>query len=92
MPVYEFNCKSNNCGRYEVWRAIDERNTSTECPSCGGEGQRIFNPPMALTGSLRLKVESREPTLVSTREEREESLKPQLKESGTRPWMLTRGC
>jgi putative FmdB family regulatory protein len=90
MPVYEFSC-SNGCENYEVWRSIDQRAANTECPSCGVNGQRVFSPPITLSGPLRLKVESREPRLV--RKHTEGESKPRLKEAGgTRPWMLNRGC
>jgi putative FmdB family regulatory protein len=90
MPVYEFNC-GNGCDRYEVWRSIDQRDVNTDCPSCGTTGQRIYSPPMTLSGPLRLKVESREPRLI--RKSSEGEAKPRLKEAAsTRPWMLNRGC
>ena len=92
MPVYEYNCKQNSCGSYEVWRSIDTRVVDTHCPSCGGEGQRIFTAPMTLTGSLRLKVESKEPRLAKKKEITRQEPSPRLKESSTRPWMLNRGC
>lgn len=90
MPVYEFSC-SSGCDNYEVWRSIDQRETNTECPSCGGNGRRVFSPPMTLCGPLRLKVENREPTVV--RKAVNQEGKPRLKDGGsTRPWMLNRGC
>ncbi|MEB3300553.1 MAG: FmdB family zinc ribbon protein [Cyanobacteriota bacterium] len=90
MPVYEFSC-SNGCENYEVWRSIDQRQANTECPGCGDKGQRVFSPPLTLSGPLRLKVENSEPRLV--RKATNDSSKPRLKEAGgTRPWMLNRGC
>ena len=92
MPVYEFSCKTNICPTYEVWRTIEERDTNTNCPSCGDEGTRLFNPPMMLTGGIRLKEERKEPELV-TRQSQSEGQKKRLKEStAARPWMLSRGC
>ena len=92
MPVYEFSCKTNVCSTYEVWRTIEERDTNTSCPSCGDEGTRLFNPPMMLTGGIRLKEERKEPELV-TRQSQSEGQKKRLKEStSARPWMLNRGC
>ncbi|WP_216900686.1 FmdB family zinc ribbon protein [Synechococcus sp. CCY 9618] len=90
MPVYEFSC-SNGCENYEVWRRIDERQSDTNCPECAAEGTRIFTPVMSLTGPLRLKQEQSEPRLVR-KESAPPTGKPRLKESGTRPWMLNRGC
>ena len=66
MPVYEFACSTNECPTYEVWRAISDRDTSTECPECGSEGRRLFNPPMMLTGapvSIIGGLNSRRPSL-----------------------------
>jgi len=92
MPVYEYSC-SQGCQNYEVWRRIDERQTATDCPQCGGNGIRVFNPPMTLSGSFRLKQEVSEPRLVRKQNQSAETTtKPRLKESGTRPWMLNRGC
>lgn len=91
MPVYEFSCPSEQCPTYEVWRTISERDTNSECPQCGVQGKRLFNPPMMLTGGLRLKTERKEPELI-TKKTREPSTKPRLQESTTRPWMLNRGC
>ncbi|MFN9056593.1 MAG: FmdB family zinc ribbon protein [Cyanobacteriota bacterium] len=90
MPVYEFSC-SNGCENYEVWRSIDQRQANTECPGCGDKGQRVFSPPLTLSGPLRLKVENSEPRLI--RKATNDSSKPRLKDAGgTRPWMLNRGC
>jgi putative FmdB family regulatory protein len=91
MPVYEFSC-ANGCENYEVWRSIDERKSQTDCPACGGNGIRLFNPPMTLTGSFRLKKEVAEPRLVRKEAGDSDTAKPRLRESGTRPWMLNRGC
>jgi putative FmdB family regulatory protein len=90
MPVYEFSCASG-CDNYEVWRSIDARQNDTDCPSCGNPGNRVFSPPMTLSGGFRLKQEASEPRLVR-KEVREESPKPRLRESAARPWMVTRGC
>ena len=90
MPIYEFQCPSDQCATYEVWRQIDQRTVNTNCPSCGKEGKRIFSPPMTLSSSLRLKVENKEPQVV--RRTTQEPRKPQLRQSDTRPWMLNRGC
>lgn len=90
MPVYEFSCPSG-CDNYEIWRSIDQRETQTDCPSCGANGKRVFNPPMALCGPLRLKTESGDPRVVRKTSAAEP--KARLKNSqGNRPWMLNRGC
>ena len=90
MPVYEFSC-TNGCENYEVWRSIEARRSETDCPVCGGNGIRVFNPPMTLSGPLRLKQESAEPRLVR-KEARGTEAKSRLKQSSSRPWMLNRGC
>lgn len=90
VPVYEFSCKKG-CDNYEVWRSISERTTATECPGCGEPGQRVFSPPMTLSGPLRLKQESSEPRVV--RKTVGSETKPRLREAaGSRPWMLNRDC
>ena len=91
MPVYEFSCPQG-CDDYEIWRSIDQRSVDTQCPECGSEGKRLFSPPVALCGPLRLKQENREPTLVRKSSGGTEA-KPKLKNTqGARPWMLNRGC
>ena len=94
MPVYEYSCQSGECETYEVWRSIDQRSVQTECPSCGGEGKRIFNPPMMLSSSIRTKIEAKEPKLVSRKKSSSntEVVKPRLRTNDSRPWMLNRGC
>jgi hypothetical protein len=47
---------------------------------------------MTLTGSLRLKKEVAEPRLVRKEVGTSDTPKARLRESGTRPWMLNRGC
>jgi putative FmdB family regulatory protein len=91
MPVYEFSCPQG-CENYEIWRSIDQRSLDTQCPECGGEGKRLFSPPVALCGPLRLKQESRKPKLVRKSSGGSEP-KAKLKNTqGARPWMLNRGC
>ena len=90
MPVYEYSC-TNGCDNYEVWRSIDERQKQTNCPTCTAAGLRVFTPIMSISGPLRLKQEQSGPRLVR-KETKEMAGKQRLKESGTRPWMLNRGC
>ena len=94
MPVYEYSCQSSECLTYEVWRSIDQRSVQTECPTCGREGKRIFNPPMVLSSSIRSKIEVKEPKLVSKKNSiyATEASKPRLRTNDSRPWMLNRGC
>ena len=90
MPVYEYSC-SNGCDNYEVWRSIDERQKDINCPNCTAEGVRIFSPVMSISSPFRLKQEQSGPRL-GRKETKEVAGKQRLKESGTRPWMLNRGC
>ena len=90
MPVYEYSC-SNGCDNYEVWRSIDESQKDINCPNCTAEGVRIFSPVMSISSPFRLKQEQSGPRLVR-KETKEVAGKQRLKESGTRPWMLNRGC
>ncbi|MFQ3617652.1 MAG: zinc ribbon domain-containing protein [Cyanobacteriota bacterium] len=84
MPLYEFRCPE--CGIFDQWRSLDERNLLSECPTCQQPAQRIFSPPAILSGSLRLKQEAREPKLVQRTEERSPS---RVKNhTGGRPWMI----
>lgn len=92
MPVYEFSCPQG-CDNYEIWRSIDARSVDTQCPECGGDGKRLFSPPMALCGPLRLKQERSEPRLVRKNNGATAEPKAKLKSTqGARPWMLNRGC
>src|SRR6476646_10377369 len=68
VPLYEFRCHA--CGLFDLWRTMAESDSPAYCPSCQEPAKRIFSPPMLLSGSLRLKQENPEPTLVK-RPERE---------------------
>ena len=92
MPIYEFLCEENHCGQYEIWATIKDRPKNTICPKCGGAGQRIYSPPLTLTGTLRLKESTKEPKIVRGEELMDNRVKPRLKESTSRPWMINRGC
>jgi len=84
MPLYEYRCEE--CGTFDQWRTISQCNEPAFCPQCEKTAQRIFSPPMLLSGSLRFKKESKEPSLVQ-KEIIPKS--PKVKEhSGGRPWML----
>ncbi|QKD84634.1 zinc ribbon domain-containing protein [Thermoleptolyngbya sichuanensis A183] len=85
MPLYEFRCPE--CGVFDQWRSLDERNLPAECPTCQQPAQRIFSPPAILSGSLRLKQEAKEPKLIQRTEERSP---PRVKNhTGGRPWMIS---
>lgn len=91
MPVYEFSCPQG-CEDYEIWRSIDERSVNTQCPNCGTEGKRLFSPPVALCGPLRLKQESHEPKIVRKSSANSQANAKLKTTEGARPWMLNRGC
>ncbi len=85
MPLYEFRC--HDCGVFDLWRSLAESSDPAQCPTCNQTASRIFSPPMLLSGSLRLKTESREPQLVKRDREPEQ---PKLKSCNDgRPWMVT---
>lgn len=71
---------------FDLWRAMAESSNPAYCPDCDQTAQRVFSAPAVLSGSLRLKQESREPQLVK----REVEPKPARVKShtGSRPWMI----
>ncbi len=84
MPLYEFRC--NECGTFDLWRSLAESNAPAACPTCDEPAKRIFSAPALLSGSLRVKRENPEPTLVKRDREPE---KPKAKShEGGRPWMI----
>ena len=40
MPTYEYACK--DCGGFDAFRAMAERNDPTPCPACGAASERTF--------------------------------------------------
>jgi putative FmdB family regulatory protein len=84
MPLYEFRC--HDCGVFDIWRSIIEATSPAACPDCDKPGKRIFSAPALLSGSLRLKQESREPQLV--KRDREPRAPQVQHHSGSRPWMI----
>jgi putative FmdB family regulatory protein len=84
MPLYEFRC--DDCGMFDAWRTIAERDLAAACPKCQTTGRRVFSPPAVLSGSLRLKQENREPELV--KRDREPGPSRNYSHTGGRPWML----
>ena len=69
MPLYEFKC--DECGVFDQWRTMAESSAPANCPECQAPAKRIFSAPVLLSGSLRLKQESREPQLVQRSADRE---------------------
>jgi putative FmdB family regulatory protein len=85
MPLYEFRC--DDCGTFDAWRTIADRDTPAACPQCQTTGKRVFATPALLSGSLRLKRENREPELVK-KPDREPTAPKARAHTGGRPWML----
>lgn len=85
MPLYEYRC--SDCGVFDQWRSLAESSAPAHCPACEEPAQRVFSPPMVLSGSLRLKRESPEPKLVK-RDRDPEPPKAQS-HTGGRPWMIS---
>jgi putative FmdB family regulatory protein len=86
MPLYEFRC--DECGLFDAWRSIAERQNPADCPSCEKPAQRIFSPPTAiLSSSLRVKKENPEPQLLK----KDREPKPSTLKNKTcgRPWMIS---
>jgi putative FmdB family regulatory protein len=47
MPVYNYTCE--DCGDFELFRSIEERNHAATCPVCSGTAERfIVAPNLAL--------------------------------------------
>ncbi len=47
MPVYNYACQ--DCGEFELFRSIEDRNAAACCPSCHGLAERhIVAPNLAL--------------------------------------------
>ncbi|KAM3097510.1 FmdB family zinc ribbon protein [Phormidesmis sp. 146-35] len=84
MPLYEFRC--DDCGLFDVWRSLVESSNPAPCPDCDTPGKRIFSPPAVLSGTFRLKQESREPQLV--KRDREPKAPQVQYHAGSRPWMI----
>lgn len=85
MPLYEYKCQ--DCGVFDAWRSLTERDCAPDCPTCDLPSHRIFSPPTAmLSGSLRLKVENPEPKLVKKDlEPKKQTIKHH---TGGRPWAI----
>jgi putative FmdB family regulatory protein len=84
MPLYEYQC-IEDCGPFEEWRSLADVALPSHCPTCQQTAKRIFSAPTLLSGSLRLKQESREPQLVQRSIEPKQ---PRAKSHGGRPWMI----
>jgi len=87
MPLYEFKC--SDCGVFDQWRAMAESNDPAVCPECQKPARQIFSAPALLSGSLRLKQESREPQLVQRSADREPERPKVNSHAGGRPWMIS---
>lgn len=58
MPTYGYRCQA--CGHeYDVWQRMSDE-PGAVCPSCGGEGRRLFFPAgIVFKGSGFYKTDSR---------------------------------
>ena len=58
MPTYGYRCET--CGHeYDVWQRMSDE-PGAVCPSCGGEGRRLFFPAgIVFKGSGFYKTDSR---------------------------------
>jgi putative FmdB family regulatory protein len=43
MPIYEYQCKSNDCNRVFSETVLKLSDEPTECPVCGGPIRRIIS-------------------------------------------------
>lgn len=43
MPTYTYACQS--CGRFDLLRAVSDRDELVGCPRCGVTGTRVFSAP-----------------------------------------------
>jgi putative FmdB family regulatory protein len=86
MPLYEFRCQ--DCGIFDLWRAMAESSAPAHCPTCNETAKRIFSPPALLSSTLRLhKRENPEPKLVKRDAE---PAAPRVTPSNCgRPWMIS---
>lgn len=78
MPTYEYDCSKCNI-RFEVIRKFSETGGNT-CPTCGGEGQRIyFAPHLVFKGPGFYVTDSRtetDPEVEHRKKEKEAAEKP----------------
>ena len=58
MPTYGYRCEK--CGNeYDVWQRMSDE-PGAACPSCGGEGRRLFFPAgIVFKGGGFYKTDSR---------------------------------
>ena len=40
MPTYDYAC--SDCGGFDAFRVLSERNQPAPCPDCGGASPRVF--------------------------------------------------
>lgn len=87
MPLYDFQCQ--NCGTFERWVALAEINAAVCCPSCATVAKRLFSAPNINlgSGSLRLKVEQKEPQVLKKGIEPKPARHYSHRDG--RPWMIS---
>lgn len=55
MPVYNYSCQE--CGTFDLFRTIDERNNAATCPCCEAPAQRFISAPnLALMSPMKRKA------------------------------------
>jgi putative FmdB family regulatory protein len=40
MPTYDYAC--SDCGGFDAFRSVSQRNDACACPTCGGASTRVF--------------------------------------------------
>lgn len=61
MPTYDYAC--GDCGGFDAFRPLAQRNEPCACPACGGAAQRVFvsMPSLACTSpEQRRAIETNE--------------------------------
>jgi putative FmdB family regulatory protein len=100
MPIYEYQC--GNCGEdFTRLRPMAEYNAASDCPACGGTGERLITAPQLnlMKAHVRFAHQTNERSAHQPRQSRHvcsagcshgKEAKPVLVSGsqGKRPWML----
>ncbi|MGK7913566.1 MAG: FmdB family zinc ribbon protein [Synechococcus sp.] len=87
MPLYEYQCQE--CGPFDAFRSLADRDKPLECQSCSGPTSRIFSPPTMLSiGLSGIRRPSEEPRVVKRSSDREPPKPQNTVKTGGRPWMF----
>ena len=60
MPTYDYAC--TDCGGFEAFRSLAQRNDPAVCPDCSAESPRVFVSAMRRLGMSRGHRKTREVT------------------------------